>query len=423
MKDKIKLTSRTKACLKNSMLFSIIISIFAQIYIYPFNSKFVLGIGVVVIGFVFAITENIYPFIVGVTAGILTAFIRGMGLLISSPNYSNDIILQFAPAAIFYIFYGILGTLFSLNKKNESIIRLYVALVCFDIACNIIEILVRNMFSVSTLKVIIVTGHIRAFIQCTAFLIYNYQKLYIKKSEHQKRYAELNLMVSKIYAEAFYLQKSTDDLNDVMKEAYNLYEMNKSKSEFSTKALAIAQNAHEIRKNNDRVLRGINELVKNVEKAEYMSISEIFSIISDSTRRLINNINAMIYIEFKVENDYYIKRYYDVFAILNNLIINAIEACDENNTISVTGEVSEKILLINVSDDGTGVEEDILPYIFNIGFSTKFDENTGAMSTGIGLCHVKNLLDDLQGIIEVKSDTRKGTKFTVSIPLTSLSDS
>ncbi|RII36083.1 GHKL domain-containing protein [Clostridium chromiireducens] len=423
MKDKMKLTSRTKVCLINSILFSIVISIFAQIYIYPFNSKFVLGIGVVVIGFVFAATENIYPFIVGVTAGILTAFIRGMGLLISSHNYSNDIILQFAPAAIFYIFYGIFGTIFSLSKKNESIIRLYMALVCFDVACNIIEILVRNMFSVSTLKVIIVTGLIRAFIQCAAFLIYNYQKLYIKKSEHQKRYAELNLMVSKIYAEAFYLQKSTDDLNNVMKEAYYLYEMNKSKSEFSTKALAIAQNAHEIRKNNDRVLRGINELVKNVEKAEYMTISEIFSIISDSTKRLIDNINAQIYIKFKVENDYSIKRYYDIFAILNNLIINAIEACKENNIINVTGEISEKILLISVSDDGTGVEEDILPYIFNIGFSTKFDENTGAMSTGIGLCHVKNLLDDLQGIIEVNSDTRKGTKFTVSIPLTSLSDS
>lgn len=418
MKDTIRL--KTKVCLRNSILFSILISIFAQIYIYPFNSRFVLGLGVIVIGFVFSIAENIYPFAIGIVAGILTAFIRSMGLLISSSSYSNDIIMQFVPAAIFYIIYGLLGTLFSLNKRNKSMINLYVSLVCFDIVCNIIEILVRNMFSIATIKVIILTALIRAFIQCTAFLMYHYQKLYIKKSEHQKRYAELNLMVSKIYAEAFYLQKSTNDLNNVMKEAYYLYEISKGKSEFSTKALAIAQNAHEVRKNNDRVLRGINELVENVEKAEYMTISEIFSIISDSTRRQIESINSNVYIEFKLEKDYATKRYYDIFAILNNLIINSIEACKDSNTINVIGEISEKILSLKVLDNGTGIDEEILPYIFNIGFSTKFDKSTGAMSTGIGLCHVKNLLDDLHGTIEVKSEINKGTKFTVNIPITSL---
>lgn len=420
MKDTIRL--KTKVCLRNSILFSILISIFAQIYIYPFNSRFVLGLGVIVIGFVFSIAENIYPLAIGIIAGILTAFIRSMGLLISSSSYSNDIIMQFVPAAIFYIIYGLLGTLFSLKKRNKSMINLYVSLVCFDIVCNIIEILVRNMFSIATIKVIILTALIRACIQCTAFLMYHYQKLYIKKSEHQKRYAELNLMVSKIYAEAFYLQKSTNDLNNVMKEAYNLYEINKNKPEISTKTLAIAQNAHEIRKNNDRVLRGINELVENVEKAEYMTISEIFSIISDSTRRQIESINSNIYIEFKLEKDYATKRYYDIFAILNNLIINSIEACKDSNTINVIGEISEKILSLKVLDNGTGIDEEILPYIFNIGFSTKFDESTGAMSTGIGLCHVKNLLDDLHGTIEVKSEINKGTKFTVNIPITSLSD-
>lgn len=420
MKDTIRLTTKTKVFLKNSILFSILISILAQVYIYPFNSRFVLGLGVIVIGFVFSIAENIYPFAIGIIAGILTAFIRSIGLVISSHTYSNDIIMQFVPAAIFYIAYGILGTIFPLNKKNKSIIYLYLSLVCFDVICNIIEILVRNMFSTSTIKVIIITALIRAFIQCTAFLIYNYQKLYIKKSEHQKRYAELNLMVSKIYAEAFYLQKSTNDLNNVMKEAYYLYEMSKGKSEFSTKALSIAQNAHEVRKNNDRVLRGINELVENVEKTEYMSISEIFYIISDNTKRQIESINSNIYIGFKLEKDYATKRYYDIFAILNNLIINSIEACDDNNTINIIGEVSKKALLIKVLDNGTGIEEEVLPYIFNIGFSTKFDEDTGAMSTGIGLCHVKNLLEDLHGTIEVKSEINKGTEFAINIPITSL---
>ncbi|NRT64828.1 MULTISPECIES: sensor histidine kinase [Clostridium] len=414
------MTERTKICLKNSVLFSVLISILAQIYIYPFNSRFVLGVGVIVIGLIFSISENIYPVLIGIITGTITASIRSIGLLMSSSNYSNDIIMQFMPAAIFYIIYGILGTIFPLTRRNKSIIHLYLSLISFDIICNTAEILVRNMFSISTIKVIIVTALVRAFIQCSAFLIYKYQKLYIKTLEHQKRYAELNLMVSKIYAEAFYLQKSTNDLNTIMREAYNLYEMNKDKEEFSVKALSLAQNAHEIRKNNDRVLRGINQLVQNVEKAEYMSMSEIFCIISDNTKRQIDNVNSNIFIKFKLEEDYSIKRYYDIFAILNNLIINAIEACSGDNMINVIGEISQKELLLDVSDNGTGIDKDVLPYIFNIGFSTKFNEETGAMSTGIGLCHVKNLLENLGGSIEVESDIDRGTKFLVKIPLSSI---
>ena len=420
MMYRIKITERNKICLKNSVLFSILISILAQIYIYPFNSRFVLGVGVIVIGLIFSISENIYPVLIGIITGTITASIRSIGLLMSSSSYSNDIIMQFMPAAIFYIIYGILGTIFPLTRRNKSIIHLYLSLISFDIICNTAEILVRNMFSISTIKVIIITALVRAFIQCSAFLIYKYQKLYIKTLEHQKRYAELNLMVSKIYAEAFYLQKSTNDLNTIMREAYNLYEMNKDKEEFSVKALSLAQNAHEIRKNNDRVLRGINQLVQNVEKVEYMSMSEIFCIISDNTKRQIDNVNSNIFIKFKLEEDYSVKRYYDIFAILNNLIINAIEACSGDNMINVIGEISQKELLLDVSDNGTGIDKDVLPYIFNIGFSTKFNEETGAMSTGIGLCHVKNLLENLGGSIEVESDIDRGTKFLVKIPLSSI---
>lgn len=415
----MSITIKTRICLKNTILFSILISIFAQIYIYPFNSKFVLGVGVIAIGFIFSISENIYPFLIGIMAGVLTAFMRSISVFILSSTTDINIV-DFIPAIIFYISYGILGTIFPLVKKNKSMIHLFFYLVCFDVTCNFIEISIRGMITISTIRVIIITALIRTFIQCIAFLVYSYQKLYIQKSEHQKRYEQLNLMVSKIYAEAFYLQKSTNDLNYVMKEAYDLYEISKSKPEFSIKALGIAQNAHEIRKNNDRVLKGINQLVQNVEKTKYMLISEVFAIISDNTKRQIKEINPNIYIRFDLSGDYSVKRYYDIFAILNNLIINAIEACNDINMIIVSGQVLDKSLILTVLDNGTGIEEDLMPYIFNAGFSTKFSEDTGDMSTGIGLCHVKNLTEDLGGYTSVESNINKDTKFIVTIPMSGL---
>lgn len=71
MMYRIKITERNKICLKNSVLFSILISILAQIYIYPFNSRFVLGVGVIVIGLIFSISENIYPVLIGIITGTI----------------------------------------------------------------------------------------------------------------------------------------------------------------------------------------------------------------------------------------------------------------------------------------------------------------------------------------------------------------
>ncbi len=68
-----------------------------------------------------------------------------------------------------------------------------------------------------------------------------------------------------------------------------------------------------------------------------------------------------------------------------------------------------------------GIEQDILPYIFNPGFTTKFDEHTGKSSTGIGLFHVKNIVEDLNGFISVKSHLEQGTTFILTIPKISIS--
>ena len=74
-----------------------------------------MGIGVIAIGFIFSISKNICPIVIGAVAGILTAIIRSTILMISSSNYTNDIVIHYIPAAVFYISYGILDTIFLLS--------------------------------------------------------------------------------------------------------------------------------------------------------------------------------------------------------------------------------------------------------------------------------------------------------------------
>jgi len=102
--------------------------------------------------------------------------------------------------------------------------------------------------------------------------------------------------------------------------------------------------------------------------------------------------------------------------MLNNLIINSIDHCESGDFIKIFEKEDEDIIYFEVTDTGKGIEEDILPYIFNPGFTTKFDDVTGKASTGIGLSHVKNVIDDLGGHIEVQSKENIRTSFILKIP-------
>ncbi len=81
-----------------------------------------------------------------------------------------------------------------------------------------------------------------------------------------------------------------------------------------------------------------------------------------------------------------------------------------------------KYVLFTVSDNGSGMDDDILSYIYNPGFSTKFDEKTGDICRGgIGLTMVKSLVQDtFMGVVDVTTEQNKGTTFSISIPIEAL---
>ena len=128
----------------------------------------------------------------------------------------------------------------------------------------------------------------------------------------------------------------------------------------------------------------------------------------------------MLSFKLKNQSEMQIQHYYDIFTILNNLLVNSMDACEENGHISLTVQEQDQMLKLEVADDGCGMDEDTKEYIWGAGFSTKYDKETGQMSTGIGLCHVANIIRHLDGSVEVESAPGKGTKFTVLLPIKEL---
>lgn len=101
--------------------------------------------------------------------------------------------------------------------------------------------------------------------------------------------------------------------------------------------------------------------------------------------------------------------------MLLSLLINAIEATTNDHgeiTIKLQRIDAEKLLRIEISDNGMGIPEDVVPHIFEPYYSTKESNR----NSGIGLMIVYGIVQNHEGVIQVNSREGKGTTFTIDFP-------
>ncbi|MFW5936594.1 MAG: sensor histidine kinase [Desulfosalsimonas sp.] len=101
--------------------------------------------------------------------------------------------------------------------------------------------------------------------------------------------------------------------------------------------------------------------------------------------------------------------------VLVNLVMNAGHAVAENGTITITTRFDTKgrKLMIDVADNGYGIESRHLSRIFDPFFTTK---PTGE-GTGLGLAVSYGIVKSHGGDIDVKSEPGNGAVFTVTLPM------
>ena len=128
--------------------------------------------------------------------------------------------------------------------------------------------------------------------------------------------------------------------------------------------------------------------------------------------------NKKINIEIVIEENLKFKSDQDILqTIIRNVLSNSIKFTKEDGKIILTIFSSDKKLSILVKDSGVGMTEIEVKNLFelNEGFTKKGTKNeTG---TGIGLVIVKELVNKLNGDIEVKSEVNVGTEFLIRLPL------
>jgi signal transduction histidine kinase len=73
-------------------------------------------------------------------------------------------------------------------------------------------------------------------------------------------------------------------------------------------------------------------------------------------------------------------------------------------------------VLIQVRDDGSGIDDRDLPRIFERFY--KADNSRRTVGSGLGLALVKHTAEALGGSVTVESQLGRGSKFTISLPST-----
>jgi PAS domain S-box-containing protein len=108
----------------------------------------------------------------------------------------------------------------------------------------------------------------------------------------------------------------------------------------------------------------------------------------------------------------------DIHSLISNLVTNAIDACCSDQAAGKSHQVAVRVgrdgphAVLEVEDNGAGMDEEAHARLFTSFYSTK-----GAYGTGLGLLVSHKVATEHGGTIAVESAPGRGATFTVKLPL------
>lgn len=100
--------------------------------------------------------------------------------------------------------------------------------------------------------------------------------------------------------------------------------------------------------------------------------------------------------------------------VWTNLIDNGIKHSPAGSSIRISITDAPKELIVSISDDGTGMTDEVQKHIFEKFYQG--DKAHKAEGNGLGLALTKRIIDLCKGTIKVESSPGKGSIFLVYLP-------
>jgi two-component system phosphate regulon sensor histidine kinase PhoR len=99
-----------------------------------------------------------------------------------------------------------------------------------------------------------------------------------------------------------------------------------------------------------------------------------------------------------------------------NLLDNAIKYSEPGKSILVQAEASQQEVLIQVVDEGCGIEKQHLERLFERFYRVDKARSRKLGGTGLGLAIVKHIMEAHGGRVSVESRPGRGSTFTLHLP-------
>lgn len=393
---------------------AVLTAISSEIKISPFDdTAFRFGLGSIVF-FLCTLLKPTPVILAGIATSTVTTILRVTLDYIQQDLFVSESLFSHLPAATFYLLFSICLHQLNIQQYREKPLKLGFLVALSEVVSNLAEQSMRFLVHSYTflflhdLLLLFAVALLRSF-----FVVGIYSSILI--SEQKKRVQEMLNIGSELYVEALYLKKSMDHIETITANGFDLYRQLKVQDHLaeSMKALYIAQEIHEVKKDSQRIYAGISKIVGE-KNFGTLRLSELLHYVIDGNKKysalLGKDVQFHLTLDFDCQTDEHIA----LLALLNNLTANAIEAIPTKGTVAIHIEQQANDLVFCVSDTGIGISKEELSIIFEPGYTTKYDDE-GVAATGIGLSHVVALVTKLNGTISVDS-TQEKTIFIIKIP-------
>ncbi|MFI8712289.1 ATP-binding protein [Brevibacillus brevis] len=403
-----------------------------ELKFYPVNETFRISFGAPTFFFFLLLFQRIPSVFAGFLTGITVVCFRIVIDLIAGNHSAWEDSLQAHYSSFFFYFaYCVLFYVTGVRHIHNRTILVGLMGMVIEVLADLIEflsqhVLLDNVLTWGAVQEMLVIALSHSFI-VISFL--NMMKLYEAQSREQqtrKQNEHILMLISTLYEESIHLKKTLQNAESISMKSFELYqglqELHKEQvatnvEGFAKKALVVAGEVHEIKKDNQRIFAGLHKLISDESITDYMDIHQLVDIIRRSNMKYATLLEKDIQITASITGTHPLYHVFMMLSLINNLVANAVEAIQQTGAISIEIDRIGDLVEIKINDDGPGVPPRRKGLLFKPGFTTKYDR-TGNPSTGIGLSYVQQLVEQWQGEISLQDGVNgKGTTFLMRLPI------
>lgn len=223
------------------------------------------------------------------------------------------------------------------------------------------------------------------------------------------------------------------DFNNLLANIFGSISLLKNKLKSDLNLTKLLENIETSTSRARDLIKGILAIGKPLQNRK--EIVFVDNVINELLKVITHSFPKSLKISYNIDNSLHkvVGNSTEIYQILLNLCINAKEAINNDGLISITAENfiiddsniflypflnKGEYIKISVSDNGCGIEEEMLRKIFEPDFSTKQKET----SSGLGLYITKQLVRSMNGYIDVESKLNQGTTFKLYFPSVTIKD-